>query len=101
MAPESARGAPARTPRDVSATGKQLDGPILTSERLLLKDREAAELCSISTAHLWRLLASGRFPRGVLLGRCRRWSSASLREWISVGCPPVNSEDLYGGSSNG
>ena len=95
----SPRGAAEEAPRDVQATDKRLDPGSPDFEPLLLKDREAARACSISTAHLWRLLAAGRFPRGLLLGRCRRWSAASLRSWIAAGCPPVNSEGLHGGSS--
>lgn len=83
MARESTRGAHDRTPHEVSATGEQHDGSIVAVERLLLKDSEAARACGISTAHLWRLWASGRFPRGVLLGRCRRWSVQSIRDFIA------------------
>jgi len=93
MARETARGADStRTPHEVSAAGERHDGGILAVERLLLKDSEAAGACGISTAHLWRLWASGRFPRGVLLGRCRRWSLPALREFVAGGCKSIDSE---------
>lgn len=40
MSPEDKRGAPARAPRDESATGKQLDGLSLGRDLLLIDDRQ-------------------------------------------------------------
>ncbi len=56
-------------------------------ERLLLTDAEAAVALGISRAHLRALDRRGLVPRGLTLGRCRRWSLAELRAWAAAGCP--------------
>jgi len=55
---------------------------------LLVDARAAARLCDISRTLWFSLLASGRAPRGLRLGRCRRWSVAELEAWTQAGCPP-------------
>lgn len=87
MTPERTRAVGRRVPPEASRVGSEPDARAVAREPLLLRDREAAALCGISTAHLWRCWAAGRFPRGVLIGRCRRWSTQELREWIEAGCP--------------
>jgi len=55
---------------------------------LLISAVEAGRLCGISRTTWFGLLSSGRAPRGIRLGRCRRWSVDELRGWIAAGCPP-------------
>lgn len=57
---------------------------------LLVDAEEAARLLSISRSTWYALVTSGRAPRGVRLGRCRRWSADDLRRWIEAGCPSRN-----------
>jgi excisionase family DNA binding protein len=41
--------------------------------RLGLSAAEVAELLGISRRHVWKLLASGRLPEPIRLGRSVRW----------------------------
>ncbi len=56
-------------------------------QALVADAAEAARLCGVSRTTWFALLSSGRAPRGVHLGRCRRWSVDELRRWIEAGCP--------------
>lgn len=55
---------------------------------LLLDAAEAARLLGIGRSTFYRLDETGAVPRGVRLGRMRRWSSEELRAWIAAKCPP-------------
>ena len=57
--------------------------------RLLLSVPEVAELIGSSVAHVWRLIASGRFGPAILkLGRLSRVRRDEFSAWIEAGCPP-------------
>jgi excisionase family DNA binding protein len=58
-------------------------------DALLIGDREAAELLSISRAHLHRLRAAGRFPEAIRLGRALRFDRAELLAWTQARCPDL------------
>ena len=49
----------------------------------------AARMCGISPAHWHTLLAGGRAPAGLRLGRRRLWAVSELSAWISAGAPSV------------
>jgi len=55
---------------------------------LLLDAAEASCLLGIGRSTFYRLDETGVVPRGVRLGRMRRWRSDELRAWIAAGCPP-------------
>jgi excisionase family DNA binding protein len=59
----------------------------LARESLLIADTEAAALAGVSRRTWRRLLAAGKVPLPVKLGRCVRWRSDELRRWVGAGCP--------------
>jgi len=48
---------------------------------------EVAKILGISVRHVWALLAQGRLPRPVRLGRSVRWNVEELRAWLAAGAP--------------
>ncbi len=61
--------------------------PIETPEKLLLSDKEAAELLGIGRTLLWGLHSAGKIPLPVRLGRRTLWNVEELRNWTAAGCP--------------
>jgi excisionase family DNA binding protein len=59
------------------------------SNCLLLPAREVAKLLGISVRHVWALLAEGRLPRPLRLGRAVRWNVDELRAWLAAGGPEI------------
>ncbi len=51
-------------------------------ERLLLRTREAAEICGVSVSLMSQLLAKGDIP-SVLIGRARRVRRVDLELWVT------------------
>lgn len=58
-----------------------------TVDRELLTVRDVAAATCLSTRSIWKLLASGRMPAAVRIGRSVRWRAAEIRAWIDAGCP--------------
>jgi len=57
-------------------------------EPLVVDVEGAAALLGISQSHLFQLQRSGKFgPRGLKLGRSRRFLVAELRAWCEAGAP--------------
>lgn len=56
--------------------------------RIALTSVELADLLGISRAHVWRLLAGGKLPQPVRLGRSVRWDRWTIEEWMAAGAPP-------------
>lgn len=52
----------------------------------LLTIRETAARLSVSPRHVNKLLASGRFPSPVRLGRAVRWRESDISEFIAADC---------------
>ncbi|MCH7752859.1 MAG: helix-turn-helix domain-containing protein [Planctomycetes bacterium] len=50
---------------------------------------EVAKILGISVRHVWALLAQGRLPQPVRLGRSVRWNLKELRDWLDAGAPDV------------
>jgi excisionase family DNA binding protein len=50
----------------------------------LLRPSRVAAMLNISERTLSRLIAAGKFPRPILLGRSRRWERASVEQWLSA-----------------
>ena len=58
--------------------------------RILMTARETAQALGISERSIWRFSANGTLPKGILLGRCRRWSLAAIEEYIAEMIPPAD-----------
>lgn len=61
--------------------------PSKPPEPLLMSDREAAALCSLSRATWHRLRVAGKLPPPVKLGRSVRWRRDEIVAWVAAGCP--------------
>ena len=59
-------------------------------ERALLSAPAVARMLDLSARQVWRLLAGGRIPRPVRIGRSVRWRPADLAQWIADGCPKIS-----------
>lgn len=62
-------------------------GAHIVHEDRLLPVGQVASLLNLSQRAIWKLLAVGRLPRPVRLGRSVRWRAAELSAWIGAGCP--------------
>lgn len=49
----------------------------------LLNAADASALLGLPISSLWALVADGRLPRQIKLGRRSRWSQRALEEWIA------------------
>ncbi len=58
--------------------------PVIES---LLKIPEVAKLAGISPRMVWKLIAMGRTPEMVSIGRARRMRASDVDLWIKLGCP--------------
>jgi len=58
--------------------------PVLES---LLRIPDAAKLCGVSPRTFWTLIANGRAPQVVRIGRCVRLRASDVNRWIRLGCP--------------
>lgn len=52
----------------------------------LLDAKAVAELLGCSARQVWKLLASGRLPQSVRLGRSVKWRESDVQRFIGVGC---------------
>lgn len=59
----------------------------VAAEPLAVDAVQLARLLAVSIRHVRRLDASGQLPRGVRLGRAKRWLVEEIREWLSAGSP--------------
>lgn len=49
----------------------------------LLAPEDAFRLLGVATSSGWALLAAGRIPRPIKIGRRTRWSRRVLEQWIA------------------
>jgi predicted DNA-binding transcriptional regulator AlpA len=54
-----------------------------TSPDRLLKPEEAFEMLGLPTSSGWALVAAGRIPQPIKIGRRTRWSQRLLQTWIA------------------
>ena len=59
------------------------------SGETLLDIKAVASRLAVSERHIWGLVAKGRFPQPVRLGRAVRWRAAAIDAFIAGGCEPV------------
>lgn len=57
---------------------------------LAVDARDAARMCGVSVAHWYALIAGGRAPAGIRLGRRRLWAVAELSAWLEAGAPTAD-----------
>src|SRR5262245_59478185 len=53
----------------------------------LLRIREVAQIFRISTRQVWKLMAAGRFPKPLKIGRSSRWLASDIEQFIQVTAP--------------
>ena len=53
----------------------------------LLTAQQVSTMVNMGHRTWWRLVASGRAPAPVRLGRIVRWRRRELMEWIEADCP--------------
>ena len=46
-----------------------------------------SKVLSCTERHIANLVASGRIPRPIKLGRLVRWPAADIEQWTAAGCP--------------
>lgn len=68
---------------------------------VMLKTDDVARMIGCSDRHIRRLVASGRMPRPIKLGRLKRWNAEVIHTWIDAGCPSVESTRLQGKEVHG
>lgn len=58
--------------------------PVIES---LLRVPEVAKLAGIAPRTMWKLIATGRSPEVVRIGRAVRMRASDVDLWIKLGCP--------------
>lgn len=59
-----------------------------TTDAVLVDASIPIAMLDISRASWYKLVASGKAPKPIKLGRVSRWNRAELEQWIAAGCPP-------------
>ena len=54
----------------------------LRMETELLTVRDVSRALKVSTRQIWKLLAGGRMPKPIRIGRSVRWPVAVIERWI-------------------
>ena len=52
----------------------------------LINAKAVAKLLNCSARQVWKLLAGGRLPAAVRLGRSVKWRESDVQRFIAVGC---------------
>lgn len=61
------------------------------TEKILVNSFDAAELLSCSRSHFMNMVRLKKLPQGLKLGgRCRRWSTETLRDWAVAESEKIN-----------
>lgn len=61
--------------------------PEKAQKSLLVNAFDAADMCGIGKSQWYGLVASGRAPAPIKLGRKSLWHKDELKDWIKAGCP--------------
>ncbi len=61
-------------------------------EVVLLKADEVAQMLSISTRTLWRLVSVKKFPEPVRLGGSTRWRVCDVKAWVEGHCSGTSND---------
>ena len=52
------------------------------SPGVLLRVEQVADVLCVSKRTVWRLVSGGRLAKGMHVGRCRRWLSADVEDFV-------------------
>ena len=52
----------------------------------LINAKEVADMLNCSTRQVWKLMASGRLPQCLRLGRSVKWRLSDIQMFIRIGC---------------
>ncbi|MBP7746436.1 MAG: AlpA family phage regulatory protein [Phycisphaerae bacterium] len=64
----------------------ETEKPAMQADRLL-RVQEVGHRLGVSARQCWKLLASGRLPAPVRLGRSVRWRDSDIARFVRDGCP--------------
>ena len=53
----------------------------------LMTAKQLGVLLALSKRQVFRLNACGKIPKPIRIGGSVRWSTETISEWISMGCP--------------
>ena len=71
-----------------SSAARSKEGPgEYDAAHKLISVRTVAGMLGVSQRQVWKLVASGRLPAPLRLGRSVRWRADEIRSWIDAGCP--------------
>lgn len=54
---------------------------------LLLNVSELAQQLAVSKRTIWWMVAAGKCPSPISLGRAKRWLAREVQAWVQHGCP--------------
>ncbi|MBI1338476.1 MAG: helix-turn-helix domain-containing protein [Phycisphaera sp.] len=57
-------------------------------QRLLLTDKDAAAMLSVSRSHFRQMVKDWRAPNPVKIGSASRWRTEELTDWVNADTPP-------------
>lgn len=66
--------------------------PADTSEQMLTK-KEVADLIKATTRHVEKMVAAGKMPRPMYIGKSVRWKKDTVQNWLAQGCPSQQEEE--------
>ena len=58
-----------------------------TRSSTLLTDHDVAQQLGVSRSFVHKLRSQGKLPDAIRLGRCLRWRSDEIADWVAAGCP--------------
>lgn len=61
--------------------------PEKTQKSLLINALDSADMCGVGKSQWYALVAAGKAPAPIKLGRKSLWRKDELKEWIGAGCP--------------
>ena len=68
-----------------------------TYEIQLLTAKQLGGLLSLSKRQIFRLSSCGKLPAPIRIGGAVRWSSETIRRWLSLGAPDRRTFDAVQG----
>ena len=59
-------------------------------EPLMLRAKDAARLCGLSSSTWYEFRSAGMLPPSIKLGKARLWRLDVLRKWVELNCPNID-----------
>ena len=66
---------------------------------LMMDVRDVARELKVSPRQVWKLVASGQFPKPVRIARSVRWRRDEVTAWIAAGCPTLTQWETMRGNA--